>query len=440
MRLKSWLAAPLLAALLFPAPASAQFGKMMQKAKERANAAVDKATDKALDKAEQKVKCAVGDDECVAKAKAEGKEVEVTGSAEQAGAPAARASAGAATAAAAKPAPKTPGMGAWANYDFVPGERVLFAEDFTRDRVGNFPKRVELEEGNMEVVEWDGRRWLRNTTDAEFTLVLPEALPTRWTMEFEVAVPWNGLWVNPGDAGGTCGSCEQTVYFDGTAVRATSAQRKTSVIDPRTLFGGDAMQPEVDGKTTYISRPFKVRFQADGGYLKVYMDEQRVVNMPNMGAWTGNKIHFHFNDNTVSGTQYTPMFTNLTVNAGGRELYDALMADGRVTTQGIYFDTGSDRIRPESSGTLREIADMLSEHGELKLMIEGHTDNVGDAAANQSLSEKRAAAVKAALSAAPYGVDASRLATKGLGAAKPKSPNTTPEGRQNNRRVELVKM
>ena len=81
---------------------------------------------------------------------------------------------------------------------------------------------------------------------------------------------------------------------------------------------------------------------------------------------------------------------------------------------------------------------MLQEHPELKLRIEGHTDDVGQAAANQSLSEKRAAAVKAWL--VTQGVEAKRLEAKGFGQTKPVTGNDTPEGRQNNRRVELVKM
>jgi outer membrane protein OmpA-like peptidoglycan-associated protein len=72
-------------------------------------------------------------------------------------------------------------------------------------------------------------------------------------------------------------------------------------------------------------------------------------------------------------------------------------------------------------------------------MIEGHTDNVGNAQSNQSLSERRAAAVKQYLVTMAH-VDATRLSTKGYGASKPIAPNTTAEGRQENRRVELVKM
>lgn len=81
---------------------------------------------------------------------------------------------------------------------------------------------------------------------------------------------------------------------------------------------------------------------------------------------------------------------------------------------------------------------MLQEHADLKLTIEGHTDNVGNAQSNRELSEKRAAAVKAFL-AATYGIDAARMTATGLGDQKPIAPNTTPEGRQQNRRVELVK-
>jgi outer membrane protein OmpA-like peptidoglycan-associated protein len=87
---------------------------------------------------------------------------------------------------------------------------------------------------------------------------------------------------------------------------------------------------------------------------------------------------------------------------------------------------------------LKEIGEMLQQHADLKLTIEGHTDNTGTAAGNQALSEKRAASVREYL-IDNYQVDAARLKSAGFGATKPVSPNDTPEGRQNNRRVELVK-
>ena len=110
-----------------------------------------------------------------------------------------------------------------------------------------------------------------------------------------------------------------------------------------------------------------------------------------------------------------------------------------MTADGIFFDTNSDRLRPESEPVLKQIGDMLAQHADVLVAIEGHTDNVGSAAANQALSEKRAAAVKAHL-VAKYGVDAARVQAKGFGAAKPVAPNADEAGRQKNRRVELVKL
>jgi outer membrane protein OmpA-like peptidoglycan-associated protein len=132
------------------------------------------------------------------------------------------------------------------------------------------------------------------------------------------------------------------------------------------------------------------------------------------------------------------MVTAVRVAAGGRDLYEALADSGRVATQGVYFETASDQLRPESTPTLKAIAAMLAAHPALRLTIEGHTDAAGDARVNQALSERRAAAVRAAL-VGQFGADAGRLAAVGRGASRPAAPNATAEGRQMNRRVELVR-
>jgi outer membrane protein OmpA-like peptidoglycan-associated protein len=170
--------------------------------------------------------------------------------------------------------------------------------------------------------------------------------------------------------------------------------------------------------------------------MKVYLEEHRVINLPNMGRWTGNALHFYFRSNTYDAKPASPLMTGLSLHAGGTELYDALMAGGRLAVPGVYFDTGSDRIRPESSGTLREILDMLSAHPDLRLVIEGHTDNVGDSGKNKTLSEQRALAVLTYL--VEHGTTRARLQSAGFGDTKPSAPNDSPENRQRNRRVELV--
>jgi outer membrane protein OmpA-like peptidoglycan-associated protein len=92
---------------------------------------------------------------------------------------------------------------------------------------------------------------------------------------------------------------------------------------------------------------------------------------------------------------------------------------------------------PDSEGVLQEIVKLLQQNPDLKLRVEGHTDNQGNAAANQALSEKRAQAVVTWLSG--HGVAAARLAAKGFGQTKPAADNSTEDGRAKNRRVELAK-
>ena len=117
--------------------------------------------------------------------------------------------------------------------------------------------------------------------------------------------------------------------------------------------------------------------------------------------------------------------------------FDQISQSGRVAVYGINFDTGKATIKPESQPVLEEVRKLAAAHPEMKLRIEGHTDNAGNAASNRKLSEQRAEAVKAWLVA--KGVKASQLSTAGLGDTKPVADNGNEEGRAKNRRVELVK-
>jgi outer membrane protein OmpA-like peptidoglycan-associated protein len=399
------LLAALLAALALagaPRTAEAQFGRRLKDAVKRT------AEDKAIQKTTQTESKAI--------------DSALSGDAAAPGAPTAAAAApeapAAATATAAPPAEQLkPGEGAWANYDFKPGDRILYASDFSGDEVGDFPKSMEFKSGALETVEWQGSRWLRATSDSKFYLVLPENLPERFTMEFDYSIPSNGeVWIYFTD--------DESRLLSFGGIGSAAVRNSKAGVDGR---GGLARQ-DAD-----VVR--RARVMGDGKYLKVYLDDTRVLNVPNADLGRSNKILFY----TDATAEKPTLFGNFRVAEGGKKLYDALAAEGRVATQGIYFDTGSDRIRPESTPTLKEIGAMLRDHADLKLTIEGHTDNVGAAAANQALSEKRAAAVRQFLIDS-YQVDGSRLAAKGLGATKPAVGNETAEGRQQNRRVELVRM
>ena len=111
---------------------------------------------------------------------------------------------------------------------------------------------------------------------------------------------------------------------------------------------------------------------------------------------------------------------------------------GHVAVYGINFETGKAAITPDSAKVLEQIVQLLKDNPDLKLRVEGHTDNVGKGKENVELSKKRAAAVKEWL--AKGGVEAGRLTTEGFGDKKPVADNKDDEGRAKNRRVELVKM
>jgi outer membrane protein OmpA-like peptidoglycan-associated protein len=120
------------------------------------------------------------------------------------------------------------------------------------------------------------------------------------------------------------------------------------------------------------------------------------------------------------------------------ELAKALNERGSVAVHGILFDTAKATIKPESAAALAPIGELLKTSPDLKLEIQGHTDNVGQVAANLKLSQERAAAVKDYL-VKNFGIEAARLTTAGFGDTKPVDDNKTDAGRAENRRVELVK-
>ena len=120
------------------------------------------------------------------------------------------------------------------------------------------------------------------------------------------------------------------------------------------------------------------------------------------------------------------------------ELAKALDQNGSVSLHGILFDTGKSTIKAESAAALAPIGELLKSQPALRLEIQGHTDNVGAAAANLKLSQDRAAAVKAYI-VSNFGIAATRLTTAGFGDTKPAGDNRTEDGRASNRRVDLVK-
>lgn len=182
-----------------------------------------------------------------------------------------------------------------------------------------------------------------------------------------------------------------------------------------------------------IFRNFETALKQAGMKI-VYEDSPGniVANKGDTWYWLQNSgSHYYQTLLTVKAMQQ-----EVTADASG--IADELSKSGHIALYGIHFETAKATILPDSESVLGEVAKMLQQNPDVKVSIEGHTDNVGAPAGNQALSEKRAQAVVAWLTS--HGTDASRLKSKGWGAAKPVEDNSTDEGRAKNRRVELVKI
>lgn len=318
----------------------------------------------------------------------------------------------------------------WENYDFVPGSKVLFYTDFSDDRVGNFARGLRYVGGTIEVVDRDGVKMLRSTGRSTMLIPVGRKLPQRFTLEIDMlptGIRNNDQLVIEGGRSLTRGpgSAEVTWTPRGTFILGGGQDQASSPVQIP-----EAMQSQLVGHVVHV------RVLMDSGYFKMYTNERRLYNNPDLPFARDSVIRV-----MVQGSAEEPTFvTSIRLAESDTDvLYDALNAKGRWTTHGILFATGKAELQPESRSVLREIASTLKQHADLKLLIEGHTDNVGAAASNLSLSEARAAAVKAAL-VAEYGIDETRLATKGRGDTRPTVPNATAAGRAQNRRVELVKL
>jgi outer membrane protein OmpA-like peptidoglycan-associated protein len=170
-------------------------------------------------------------------------------------------------------------------------------------------------------------------------------------------------------------------------------------------------------------------FSKDG---KQFVDVRSTDTFENglSGEWSGKKV-----SDKVGNCAHRKDLDG--AKTGQDTLAKSLTDDGRALVYGINFDFNSDKIKPESKTSLDQIVAVLKQNAGWKMLIEGHTDNIGGDAFNKDLSEKRAAAVKTFLAAA--GIEEGRLSVAGLGMSKPIGSNETEHGRAQNRRVELVK-
>jgi outer membrane protein OmpA-like peptidoglycan-associated protein len=338
-----------------------------------------------------------------------------------------------------------PALEAYSKYDFVPGEKVIFYEDFSQDAVGDFPALWNTN-GSAEVVTTNlfPGNWMKFVMDECVWTDELLKLPENYTIEFDV-IPIGGLEgagmsgyhlklmqaknAKAWDSGATPGEggFQFKVEYYGTPRYNTWFLKE----DCRQLqLSGSKDDENLKQK---INQKYNIAIWVKKSRIRLYQNENKIFDLPKAFATDCLK------PDRIRFEQGAAMISNIRIAVGAPDMRNKLMTEGKLVTYGIYFDVNKDVVKPESYGTLKEIAAILNEVPDVKVKILGHTDTDGQDAANLDLSKRRAASVKAEL-AKNFGVNADRLETDGMGESQPVAPNDTPSNKALNRRVEFVKL
>lgn len=342
-----------------------------------------------------------------------------------------------------QPTSKSP-MKTYSKFDFIPGEKVVAVEDFSQDAVGDFPAKWNTN-ASGEIVNVDGStfKWLQLSANGIFYPEFVSELPDNFTLEFDMMISedfdnnGSGLKVIFPELSQRNAAYDQ--HFNGEA-------RTNFDLHPLPAGDGVSLAWVIDNKNTKIldnsvSISWKpqesnhISIWRQKNRVRLYINETKVWDLPRAFI-TDVKYSLLFATYTNGGLPY---LTNLRVAVGAPDTRSKLITEGKLVTRGILFDVNSDKLKPESYGVLKEIGTVLKENPTVKVKIIGHTDSDGDDNKNLDLSKRRAAAVKNALTT-DFGIPNTQLETDGKGESEPSDPNTTPQGKANNRRVEFIKL
>ena len=256
--------------------------------------------------------------------------------------------------------------------------------------------------------------------DAEGTKDHP-MFPNRMTnyVRSESTTNFDAVDFNLAEGGSKIISKEGTKTLIRYDFNAESGQSKPSPL--QILRNYEAAVKKTGGETQYLNA-------SEGmGVYKIVKPGSEVWVKIEMGGSNNNDFYF------LTVLEIEAMKQEITSN----DMLTALNTDGHIALY-INFETGKSDIKSESQKTIEQIVEMLKSNPALKIRVEGHTDNVGTPASNQTLSENRAKAVMDAI--ITEGIDKTRLSSKGWGQTKPIAENKTEDNKAKNRRVEIVKI
>ena len=344
----------------------------------------------------------------------------------------------------------------YSKFDFIPGDKILAYDDFSKDAIGDFPVAWNTNSsGEVVTTSSQDGHWLMVGKQGKFIPEYIKELPDNFTLEYDVVCnekfsfysPYLYLYFLSGNNSGK-------EVFEGSFIPLEKRSGVKIGVHPANAAsnGGLAQAESFEEGSSVIKNEINTsQFNSNGGKtrlhvsvwrqkqrLRVYFNEEKVYDLPRAFADSKNygTVLFEIWGDMKDQDRY--LVGNIKLAAGAPDTRNKLITEGKFVTSGILFDVNSDKIKPQSYGVLKDIANVLTDNSSVKVKIVGHTDSDGKDADNLSLSKRRAEAVKASL-AKDFGIDASRLETDGKGASQPVDTNNTAEGKANNRRVEFIK-
>lgn len=337
-----------------------------------------------------------------------------------------------------------PQLQSYSKYDFVPGEKVIFFEDFSQDAVGDFPALWNTN-GSAEVVTTNlfPGKWMKFVmrecvwTDALLNL------PDNYTIEFDI-VPIAGE--EKGMAGWNMRlmQAKNAKAWDSGTVPGEGGFYFSVEYFGRPGYGtwlnkGECQQSKLSGYKEgeefkeKENQKYHIAIWVQKSRVRLYQNQDKIFDVPRAFPTGCVKPDRFRLENGAA------MVSNLRIAVGVPDMRNKLITEGKLVSYGIYFDVNKDVVKPESYGTLKEIAAVLNENPDVKVKIVGYTDSDGADAANLDLSKRRGASVKNEL-VKSFNIDASRLESDGMGEGQPVAPNDTPANKALNRRVEFIKL
>lgn len=340
--------------------------------------------------------------------------------------------------------PKKQELKSFSKYDFIPGDKVIFYEDFAQDVIGDFPALWNTNKaGEIMTTNIAPGNWFKMREYGLFWLEKGVNLPANCTIEFDIIPDDNGEEQQSSGIDFTVLEYSEneiypTSYVPGKGGVVLNLYTPNGI---HTISGYSSGGYDISGDYSKEIGLLKskevnhVSIWIQKSRIRIYIHGDKVFDLPKAidPALQLNQIRLW----PPEGSE--PLISNIRIAEAGADMRSKFLTEGKLVTHGILFDVNSDKIKPESYGTLKEISKVLTENADVKVKIVGHTDSDGTDAANLDLSKRRAASVKTALSK-EFGIDEGRMETDGKGEAEPIDKNTSPEGKANNRRVEFIKL